>query len=557
MTPPSEEREPPAPDPTSRRRPGQSAAMTPEPKAQPGAAQRLHPATLVFGAADTARQLVVPALLGGVSVGGGEVGGVVSWVIGLLAVPALLVAAARYFSFRYRLDPEALVVESGVLQRRRRAIPLMRIQNVDSRQGALQRLAGVSELRIETAGGRRAEAVLSVLAVSRAEELRREILERRRHLLQRAAPGGAEAPEPPAQPLHALGWRDLLLTGATANEAGLIAAGLAGLLQVLDDLSGALPLPRPEAVAERLGRAGDPAPADVAVALLALLAVILLLGWLVSVAGAVIRYHGYRLERRGGELHARWGLLARRAVTIPLDRVQAVRVDESWLRRAFGLAALRIETAGGGPEVSHERGAEGVVPLLRTAGLESLLAEILPSAPSARAALNPVHPRARRRALLRYALTTGVPVVAAALLWESRLLLLLPLCLLFAVPAARAYYRTLGWELLPAYFLARGGLLNRRTWVVPAGRIHVLHGTASPTQRLRGLSTLLVETASGGRPARVVDLAAADAARLLDRLSAQGVALLRAGAERSRTAPLRPSPASGAPAPRPPDASGS
>ena len=50
--------------------------------------------------------------------------------IGVLTVPALVLAIAKYATFRYRLNAAELVIDSGILVHRRRIIPVARIQNI-------------------------------------------------------------------------------------------------------------------------------------------------------------------------------------------------------------------------------------------------------------------------------------------------------------------------------------------------------------------------------------------------------------------------------------------
>ncbi|NIP78504.1 MAG: PH domain-containing protein, partial [Gemmatimonadetes bacterium] len=86
----------------------------------------------------------------------------------------------QWLAFRYRLEGDELIIDSGVLSRRRRVIPLARIQNVDLKRSALERLAGVAELRLETAsGGSDTEAGLAVLSLDEAHALQAQLRERR------------------------------------------------------------------------------------------------------------------------------------------------------------------------------------------------------------------------------------------------------------------------------------------------------------------------------------------------------------------------------------------
>jgi hypothetical protein len=96
---------------------------------------------------------------------------------------------------------------------------------------------------------------------------------------------------------------------------------------------------------------------------------------------------GLRRERVGDDLVLRRGLLGTRESTVPLRRVQVVRVTANPLRRVLGVASVRIHSAGG------SGGGEGgerrvVIPLVASDELGRLLAELLPGSttlPGARA----------------------------------------------------------------------------------------------------------------------------------------------------------------------------
>jgi putative membrane protein len=520
--------DPPSSDPPTSN-PSSSHPPTSHPPSSDAPGRRLHPLTLVFEAAGVARQMIVPALVGGVSVGRGDVDAALAVGLLLFSVPPLLAAAVRYAFFRWRLDPSDLVIRSGVLSRKHRVIPLARVQNVELRQSALQRLFGVGELRVETAGsGGSPEAVLSVLGTAEARALRAEVLARRPGALSAAA----EAELSPAlaaghaavPPLVEIRRTDLVLAGATANEAGVIAVALAGAAQLLDDL----PLPWLERFGDPfawLERVAGPRTLPLVALAAALVLVVLMVGWLASIAGAVVRYHGFTLSRAGGELRKRYGLLTVHEASVPLERVQAVRIEESLLRRSLGLASLRIETAGAAPgQAGGSGGAEAFVPIAHRGEVARLVRGVFDDFDFDRVALRPVAPKSRRRAMRRYALVLGVPALlfAAAAVragepgWLVALLPVLPLPTLLA----RWEYLNRGYALVSGYVVARAGVLNRVTWIVPDAKLQTVHLTESFFQRRHGLASVVVDTAAGGRaPAVVVDLSAERARALLDELA--------------------------------------
>ncbi len=515
----------------------------------PSEGRRLHGFTVVSRALQLARQLVLPALLGGASVGDGVVG-TLQWIALILTIPSLLLAAAGWLMFRYRLEGDELIIDSGVLSRRRRVIPLARIQNIDLEQSAVERLAGVATLQLETAsGGGDTEASLAVLAIAEARDLQTELMRRRGDARASRAEGSetgaaasADGPtaagEPTVRRLLRLSTADLAIAGATSNEAGLIAAGLATGLQVISDVGGALLVERWLDEAFGQGAALGVAGALVVGAALALGFV--LTGWVVSVFVSIIRYHGFTLTRVGDDIRRDFGLLSRHHSTLPVERVQAVRIEESIFRRPFGLVALKIETAGAGPQRRGPRAgeSEAFVPIARKRQVGPLLREVFPDAHFENVEMHSVSPLATRRTFMRLAVPVLVATVLCTVLLGPRWLALLGL-LMPALLYARADYRARAWGRTAGYTIIRGGVLTRVSWVVPDEKIQTLHLRNTPFQRRLHLQTLLVDTAAGGRVASVRDLDEAAAQDLLHGLT-RAADTARRHAARRATSPSAP-----------------
>lgn len=480
--------------------------------------RRLHPATLLFAALSTARRFLFPAFVGAFSASRQAPGDFVLWLSLILSVPAILAAVAKYVSFRYRLGADELVLTSGILRRHHRVIPFSRVQNIEMRQSLLQRLVGVAELRVETAGGAgQAEADLTVLAREDAESLRVEVMARRQRVTQFDTAEQEAVPTPSVRRLAHLDTMDLVIVGATANEAGLIAAALFGLLQFVDPFTGAL-LQRVEAVEL-------PAASAAIILGAAVLLVFIVLGWIVSIVRSVVGFHEFTLERVDGELRKRYGLLSRREGVIPLERVQAVRIEESLFRRPFGLASLKVATAGG-PTGERQGGAEAFLPLARRRELPALVAGVFPELDLEALSFRPVHPRSRRRAFIRYsAALLLITTILVAVFGTDWALLLLSLPALYALAAWQ--YRHRGYALASGFVAARNGVMNRITWIVPDHKLQVVLTQETPFQRRHGLASLVIDTAGGGRQATIIDLARDDAYTLREELGVRLRAALR------------------------------
>src|SRR5215218_7045023 len=300
--------------------------------------RHLHPVAMLIGAVGTLRRwirgLVFPGIVLLMSQGF-SLRTVVLFLIGVLVVGALA-ALWGFLSWRattYTVTANSFRLRQGVFQKSERTIPLDHVQSVDTVQGVIQRVFGVVEVRIETAGGGVSEPDASLAALDRdaAQALRREIEGSQKERSE-------EATGPTV--LRRLSTRELLVAGATSGQIGVAFSVLAVGSQFLDDFLS-------EDFVRRLVETLAP---NWLMVVLILVPAGVLLAWLLAIAGTVLAYADFTLSREGDFLYIKRGLLERREATIPLARIQAVRISEGLLRQPFSLAYLRVESAGYGED---------------------------------------------------------------------------------------------------------------------------------------------------------------------------------------------------------------
>jgi membrane protein YdbS with pleckstrin-like domain len=103
-------------------------------------------------------------------------------------------AYVAWRAMRYRVTATELQVESGVLTKRSRRVPLARLQAVDVVRPLVARALGLAELRLEVAGGGDTEAPLAYLSEDDADRLRVLLLDLAAGRRDQTAPAGAAAP---------------------------------------------------------------------------------------------------------------------------------------------------------------------------------------------------------------------------------------------------------------------------------------------------------------------------------------------------------------------------
>ncbi len=481
----------------------------------------LNPLTIILGPLATLRQWMFPALVALVF-GGRSSGGPSLWVI----VPILIVVtvAARVVTVlrtKWTVDHAGLTLRTGLLNLETRSIPHDRIQNVDLVQPLIPRLLGLAEVKVETAGAAGADVSLAYLSLETAHAIRSRLVGRSEgERWEDGPPDTAARPDglPPLPPLVATGVRELVIAGATSNRAGALAVAAGVVLQYADDLG----LDIGSYLEEAVGTAAGQTTMRLVVGSLVLIIAALVVGWIVSIFESVVRFHGFRLARRGGDLHRDFGLFARTSASFPLARVQSVRIERTWLRRLLGFASVWADTAG---SVLEEASGGVVAPLVQDGDVPQLIDEILPSGWRGDEALESVSRVAIRRGMVRAAVP--VVIVAAALvpLRPGAAAAVLAVGLLGAWWYAVRRYAGLGYLVGDRYLHARSGVMTERRWVVPRHKVQAVSVTASYFQRRLGVATVHAHTA-GTASSRIpiVDLDRDLAGRLADRLSERSAA---------------------------------
>jgi putative membrane protein len=466
--------------------------------------RRLHPLSFVFHVGGQLQQLVVPAIV--LLVGAGSAG--LDWQIWAMSliIPSALFALLRCLSFRYRFDETELVITSGFIFRKERHVPYARVQNIDARQNLLHRLVRVVEVRIETGGGEEPEAAMRVLPLPALDEIRGRVFAGRA-----SAANIAEGvpPQRDVQTLLELRPRDLLLAGFI-DSRGLVIVGAAfGLLwefglfdRTMDMIFGENASGR--GLARQVFRAvfGRGAWPVGQVLQMGLVFLAVLLGLrLLSMVWSLIRLYGFRLERSGDDLHARFGLFTRVMANIPLHRIQTLTIREGPFHRLSKTVSVRVDSAGSDAKPGSSGAAvkrESLAPIVSRAQLPQLLRSVLPEIDLTEVGWRPVHPRAFRRAIkvsIVFYAVMSVPIVSMLQWWS--LIFVVPLAV-FAYTDARLRVKHLGWAIGDRAVLFRSGWLIREQSIARFTKIQCVTLQESPFDRRNQMASVRVDTAGAG-----------------------------------------------------------
>jgi putative membrane protein len=299
---------------------------------------------------------------------------------------------------------------------------------------------------------------------------------------------------------------ELALHGLTSNHLLSALAIIGALWAFADDIL-------PDSIYERLGNvlkntAGQMYRQGWRAALMVImggLVIVLLIGLIVSVVGSIVKFFNFTLARQGDNLYRNYGLLTRRASSLPRRRIQVLKIEQGMIRRWFDLATLRADISGSKKEDEDDNaGRDVLMPIVKKAELEELLSVFFPTLSSEPTTWKQVSRLAIRRGttvgtviLLLIAVVLCANLRSFAGLW---LMLLTPLLYWINVKS----YRNFGYVLGARFFRTRSGWLGRETHIVPIEKSQVIVVRQSPFDRRLNLATLRIDTAgqayTGGSP---------------------------------------------------------
>ena len=497
--------------------------------------QRLHPLTLLLrvGASLPALLVILLPILRNPGSTENLTSLVLGVLYGLFALPAILL---QYWRFSYRITPKQIVIQSGVLNRKNRSIPIERVQNTQIERNLVARMLGLAKVKIETAGSSGTEGSLEYVHLDEAQKIRQVV----RSFQRESADAEADATdedEADVETLLDMSLRRVLLSGAFRFSLLYLAV----IFSVLE-------LFNPETLIQRFIRADrldwltEVMFSHPALAIFASVLVAVILGWISGIAVHLARYYDFQLWLDGDKLRKRHGLFTVTEGTIPLDKVQTLILRTNPLMRAFGWYELKVQTIGINVE---EQGHRVIAPFAGGDRLLELARRVrtfeLPES------FTSVSPLTIRRRFFRYTAVLTALLLPTVYFWPVGWPYLggvpLPWWGFGLVPLI------LGWALLQYRnheyaagedgFYIRRGVVSHYLWIVPVEKFHVFHATASIFQRRLGLKTLFVDTAGAATFAypEVIDVPADEADAQFNTLYQRFKALYRSRVEAATGAP--------------------
>ena len=249
-----------------------------------------------------------------------------------------------YLNFFFYVSKGEFILKKGYLRKKILSIPLERIQSINTKQNILQQLLGVVSLEIDTAGTVGKELKIHALEKEFADAVQNEIRIKKR--LNQAIDSEESAIEEKEteEVVLRLTSVDLLKIGISQNHirAGFILLAFGSqIFQQIKDLFKDKAYQYSNDFMEFMSNSGW--------ALIMFLVIFFLIGSIVfSLFRTVLKYYDFKLLKREGNYRIESGLLNKRNVIVPHNKVQELNWETGPLKKLFGIYHLTFKQAVSG-----------------------------------------------------------------------------------------------------------------------------------------------------------------------------------------------------------------
>ncbi len=453
--------------------------------------KRLHPISAVINFVKGLKEAVLPLVVI-VFLNGGFTSGSIEWVPILISTGVLLLILAsgfiRWLRFTYRVEEGELRIEYGLFFRKKRYIPIDRIQSLNFSEGIFHRPFQLVKVDVETAGSsgnEKAEAELTAIRKPEAEELEEMI---HQYKQEKWVPTEDETDESftneTREKVYGMKMKEIVLMAITSGGAGVV---LSGVVVFFSQVMDALPLGAIyQEVVDWI---------QIGVLVVAFTAILVLfIAYGISILLTIGRYANFSVFIQDNDLVITRGWLEKKQMTIPMNRIQGLRIDENLIRQPLGYASVTIISAGGSLLQSDENQLR-LLPFIKKTEIADVMRRIVQDYD-----MDIELSRPPKRSLPRYIIRQSW------LFWLASIptsIIFFPLGLLSLLVAVAASflgwigYYDAGWNISGRQMTLRSRALIKQTFIMKKHRIQAASMTQTILQKRIRLGSVRVSLKSG------------------------------------------------------------
>lgn len=289
---------------------------------------------------------------------------------------AVLVILLNWLTHKYKLDDASFHLYEGVFTKSRRTIPFAKIQNVNRHTTLFHRLFSMTSIRFETGlTGEEAAVEFGVISLTEADNLEKHAASPVPNELTTVHDGGAaaESHEDTVNARRTVHFKptrkDIVRASFTSLSFLLLIPLLASAFSKIDQIFHL----------EREAKGLFSIIMDSW-----WIAAILIVGLVVAsvtfgIVRTFVKYGKYEISSDPDRIYITKGLVDETIFSIGKQRVQAVEITQSVLKRFLGLAEVKLTSAGGLGDGEDKLEISSLYPFLPVQRAYEMISEMLPA----------------------------------------------------------------------------------------------------------------------------------------------------------------------------------
>lgn len=255
-----------------------------------------------------------------------------------------IVAYLKYLNFTFYLDKEneEFIISEGILNKTKTIIQLDKIQQVDVNQSLIQRLIGVYELNVDTAGSAKKEGKIKAISHSLALALKERLLDNDKKaavLSEEQLLLKTETAEKDS--VIKISFLSLLKVGITSNYVKTLGLILAFFMTVYENSKNFM------AESEFKEEQFDAyvAQRSVISSIVLFSIVMFALVLIINLFRVVFKYFDYKVAKKNSSLLLSFGLLSTKNTIVKPEKVQVTTITSNYFQKKMNILEIKIRQA--------------------------------------------------------------------------------------------------------------------------------------------------------------------------------------------------------------------
>jgi len=449
----------------------------------------LHPLTLVYNGIKSSPPLLISLYLAFVQNDKSE------WMYSIILIilffgilPSIIL---NFIYFKFKITDKEIYIQSGIIAKKNRVIPISKVQNVNFSQNFFQKLLGISRVQIETAGDISAEGVLEFVSVANADEISKIIkyyqsnvdvlginptLIEKEHRID-SADGK----------LFSMNLKDIFIYGALRFRPVFLFFGfwLYSFLQQFSFFN----LYFEDVFTSNMKNLQDLNVFYLTLLVTLSIIAIFFISWILDIIWTINTFYGFNLINEKNKLITSGGLLSKQTQTIPFKKIQQISIVTNFLKEHLDYYSLRFYTAGFGLKA---KGNDIAVPNAKL----QLIYEVIDKIKQYRIPkyFLSISKKSIKRVFIRYLVL--LIIFSIVLQYFSVYFWFLLLFSPFLYYFAFLNWKFRGYLFIDNTLYIKYGVIIRKINIIPIKKFQTLKIRETFFQRRLGLATLILDTAA-------------------------------------------------------------